>query len=111
MPPWASGPVLTVSSPIRIPGFSAIAGSGRLAASAAALLARNLRRPILGATWLFPFGFERPIRHPGALYRCAGRGSKAKPRSFRRLLSPDAALCTALESAEADTIPESDGSD
>src|SRR6516162_6457284 len=55
MPPWASGPVFTVKSPILTGVSSAIAGSGRLAAKTApAEPLSKVRRPTLTAIYLLP---------------------------------------------------------
>ena len=58
MPPCASGPVFTVSRPMRIGLFCAIAGIGN--AAAAAVPARRVRRSSFNVMIRFPPMPERP---------------------------------------------------
>src|SRR5215472_7386495 len=69
MPPWASGPVLTVRSPILTGVSSAIAGSGRLAANAPpAEPLSNVRRQTLTVITFSLFARPYPRKSGGGRF-------------------------------------------
>src|ERR1700722_12501108 len=96
MPPCASGPVLTVNSPI-LTGFAwPNAGNGRLAASAAAALPVNIpRRPVVSVIFQpSPSAMAYPVVGHASVewYLSAEHGEDQLPIPVRRAFVMDVAI-------------------